>query len=130
MCATFSRDQYISLHYLNANLRDVFLKYGTRELLTLLSTPVKGLFTKNYKASPRVIKGMKVLRKRGFFFRKKRAKKNHRLPKRMRQLVYIKNLIACMGKKIVSITISFELKFSYLKCADFKAFLTPVKEVS
>ena len=24
MCVTFSRDQYISLHYLNANLGDVF----------------------------------------------------------------------------------------------------------
>ena len=48
MCATFSRDQYISLHYLNANLRYVVRNTDRGNFLTLLSTPAK--------APPRVTK--------------------------------------------------------------------------
>ena len=60
MCTTFSRNQYISVQYLNANLRD-FLKQirikGT-------SDPAKGLFTKNGKARPRATKNRRVLGKK------------------------------------------------------------------
>ena len=58
MCVPFSRNQYILLPYLNANL-----KYGSRAkgLLALLSMPAKELFTKNSKASPRMAKNRKVL---------------------------------------------------------------------
>ena len=71
ICRTFAPDQYISLQYVNANLRDV--SWNTDHGNFWIFFPRQW---KDHKASPPVIKNWKVLVKMFFFFfvRRNRAK--------------------------------------------------------